>query len=421
MAYNNGISGINNVFGFNQTQLNPNYGTVQGQVPVQNPNVAPQSPNNPVRSRERNLSFMDFSQGMNQYNNLQYPQFNPYYRPNPAFQTGLAYGVNASTGTKVGTTFDLLTQSLFNLNNKLQPFFPQNNSNQNPSQAAAGTNNPTATAPKETVRRGGAQATYKQGGKYLMYQGGGTFDLFSPNTEYTAFNSNPIDPSLQQLNPNQFDLTPNPYWQQEQQPLPNQPQSDFVDLTMVDYTTPSSVREEQTRATPQDNRMGAANIVGASAAGLSFGLDLGKNIAAGLGVGRRSRYAWERAQERMRDATIQQGYEKDRMDLFNQGYLQTTNYMAQDGGQIPVSLDGLNQFPKQPVIVPSNNITMQGIPYDVMAYPNNDAPQLMKPDQQYSFPNSTQVLEKPVMKNGGLVKLEEGVYFDPTTQEFILQ
>jgi len=346
---------------------------------------------------------------LNQFNNFQYPQFNPQYRPNPAFQTGLAFGVNAPLGAKVGTTFDLLTQSLFNLNNKLQPFFPQNNSNQNIQQATATSGTTQQPQTRENPRRGGATAMYKNGGKKAKgFPKRGQFNQIVPQ-----------DPT--QLYPNQFDLTPNPYWQQEQQPLPNQPQSDFVDLTMVDYTTPSSVREEQTRATPQDNRMGAANIVGASAAGLSFGMDLAKNIAGGIGVGRRSQYAWERAQERMRDATIQQGYEKDRMDLFNQGYLQTTNYMAQDGGQIPVSLDGLNQFPKQPVIVPSNNITMQGIPYDVMAYPNNDAPQLMKPDQQYSFPNSTQVLEKPVMKNGGLVKLEEGVYFDPTTQEFILQ
>jgi len=412
MAYNKGIGGINNVFGINQTQLNPNYGTsdpagnpvtpyyVQGQVPMQNPRQVPSNQG----GRERDLSFMDFSQRMNQYNNLQYPQLNPQYRPNPAFQTGLAFGVNAPLGAKVGTTIDLLTQSLFNLNNKLQPFFPQNNpTDQRVTQAKVGDGN--MSAPTRTTRGNQAQATYKDGGKYPMYQDGGQFG-----------------PDPTQLYPNQFDLKPNPYWgQTPQQPLSSQPPTNFVDQNYLvqDYSIPT--QGEPNRAVREDNNMGAANIVGASAAGLSFGLDLGKNIAAGIGVGRRSQYAMERAQERMRDATIQQGYEDGRESLFNQGYLQTTNYMAQDGGKIPVSLDGLNQFPKQPVIVPSNNITMQGIPYDVMAYPNNDAPQLMKPDQNYQFPNSTQVLEQPMMKDGGMIELEKGIYFNPTTQEFIYQ
>ncbi len=75
----------------------------------------------------------------------------------------------------------------------------------------------------------------------------------------------------------------------------------------------------------------------------------------------------------------------------------------EDGGEYPISNEGLYEFPEQDVIVPSNRITMQGINYPVMAYPDNDAPMMMQPNQEYYFPNSKRVLERPMFQDGGEV------------------
>ena len=44
--------------------------------------------------------------------------------------------------------------------------------------------------------------------------------------------------------------------------------------------------------------------------------------------------------------------------------------------------------PGQPTRIPANEITMRGVPYPVMAYPDNGQPQLLYPDQEYSFPGA---------------------------------
>lgn len=72
-------------------------------------------------------------------------------------------------------------------------------------------------------------------------------------------------------------------------------------------------------------------------------------------------------------------------------------------GGIPTSKNGLYDYPRQPVNVPSGNITMKGIDYDVLAIPNGDDPVLMKPNRNYKFPNSTNVLELPQLQDGGEV------------------
>jgi hypothetical protein len=50
----------------------------------------------------------------------------------------------------------------------------------------------------------------------------------------------------------------------------------------------------------------------------------------------------------------------------------------------------------------SNVISMLGVSKPLMAYPNNDEPVLMQPNQEYYFPNSTKVREVPVYQNGGI-------------------
>lgn len=54
--------------------------------------------------------------------------------------------------------------------------------------------------------------------------------------------------------------------------------------------------------------------------------------------------------------------------------------------------------------IPSDTITMQGVPYPVMAYPNMGEPQMMYPGQEYYFPGADYVDEYPQMKRGGTPK-----------------
>ena len=51
--------------------------------------------------------------------------------------------------------------------------------------------------------------------------------------------------------------------------------------------------------------------------------------------------------------------------------------------------------------IPSDTITMQGVPYPVMAYPNMGEPQMMYPGQEYYFPGADYVDEYPEFKEGG--------------------
>ena len=60
--------------------------------------------------------------------------------------------------------------------------------------------------------------------------------------------------------------------------------------------------------------------------------------------------------------------------------------------------------PGQPTRIPSGNITMQDVPYPVMAYPNIGQAMLMQPGQDYNFPEADYVDEYPQMRRGGLKK-----------------
>lgn len=65
-------------------------------------------------------------------------------------------------------------------------------------------------------------------------------------------------------------------------------------------------------------------------------------------------------------------------------------------------------------IIPSNDITMENTPFDVMAYPNNGQPTLMKAGGKYKFPGADYVTEVP-MQQGGYAQpnaeLEQGEVF----------
>jgi hypothetical protein len=59
------------------------------------------------------------------------------------------------------------------------------------------------------------------------------------------------------------------------------------------------------------------------------------------------------------------------------------------------------KYPGVPTRIPSGQITMQGVPYPVMAYPNIGEPVMMQPGQEYNFPGADYVDEYPEMKKGG--------------------
>jgi hypothetical protein len=62
------------------------------------------------------------------------------------------------------------------------------------------------------------------------------------------------------------------------------------------------------------------------------------------------------------------------------------------------------EHPGEPTRIPGGDITMQGVPYPVLAQPNVGQPQMMYPEQDYVFPEADYVDEYPQMKKGGLKK-----------------
>jgi len=69
----------------------------------------------------------------------------------------------------------------------------------------------------------------------------------------------------------------------------------------------------------------------------------------------------------------------------------------QDGGQVPISENGLYEHPKQPVIVPTKDgrITMKGIDYPVKGLADTGEEILMQPNKEYHFKGAKTVLEIP--------------------------
>ena len=59
------------------------------------------------------------------------------------------------------------------------------------------------------------------------------------------------------------------------------------------------------------------------------------------------------------------------------------------------------KYPGQNTRIPGGNITMEGVPYPVMAQPNVGQPQMMYPGQDYQFPGADYVDEYPMARKGG--------------------
>jgi hypothetical protein len=72
----------------------------------------------------------------------------------------------------------------------------------------------------------------------------------------------------------------------------------------------------------------------------------------------------------------------------------------EDGGMITDPM-GQWKYPGMNTRIPGNNITMQDVPYPVLAKANNGMTKMMYPGQKYSFPGAEYVDEYPMMQNGG--------------------
>jgi hypothetical protein len=70
--------------------------------------------------------------------------------------------------------------------------------------------------------------------------------------------------------------------------------------------------------------------------------------------------------------------------------------------------EGQWKYPGEATRIPSDTITMDGVPYPVMAYPNVGEPVLMQPGGEYYFPEADYVDEYPMMKRGGSKGLTKG-------------
>lgn len=89
----------------------------------------------------------------------------------------------------------------------------------------------------------------------------------------------------------------------------------------------------------------------------------------------------------------EQYQQPDLEDAYN--YIDIDTY--QDGGEIPTSKNGLYDYPKQTVKVPTTNgnITMEGINYPVFGIADTGEQILMQPGKKYNFKGAKEVLEIP--------------------------
>lgn len=70
-------------------------------------------------------------------------------------------------------------------------------------------------------------------------------------------------------------------------------------------------------------------------------------------------------------------------------------------------------YANEPYIdIQGNDITMVGVPHDILALPDNDKPIIMKPGKNYKFPNSKTVREIPLYQKGGKIDISQVKGFD---------
>ena len=79
--------------------------------------------------------------------------------------------------------------------------------------------------------------------------------------------------------------------------------------------------------------------------------------------------------------------------------LEYTPIQLQKGGEIMVSSNGVFDSGFNPVIVPSNNISMSGVPFNIEAISMETGERkILKPEENFTFKNTKNVLEIPQFK-----------------------
>lgn len=86
------------------------------------------------------------------------------------------------------------------------------------------------------------------------------------------------------------------------------------------------------------------------------------------------------------------------------------NYVNTTSEGFIITNRGQWDFPGENTLIPSNNITMRGVPYPVFGMDDTGYSQMMYPGAEYTFPGNM-VYEMPMMQSGGT--------FNPETDEFI--
>lgn len=100
----------------------------------------------------------------------------------------------------------------------------------------------------------------------------------------------------------------------------------------------------------------------------------------------------------------QQTPQLDPLQEYNQISSFVENPIMQDGGQIPTTRNGVFDTNGEPVIVPSPNIDMKNVDYPIMGISQETGEKkLMMPDMQYFFNDTKNVLEIPMMQQGGKI------------------
>lgn len=87
-------------------------------------------------------------------------------------------------------------------------------------------------------------------------------------------------------------------------------------------------------------------------------------------------------------------------------------HYAQDGGSIPVSENGVYEYPMQEVIVPTQEgrITMSKVDYPIVGISmETGEQQLMMPEGEYAFQDTKNVFEIPQFQNAGTFKLKDEI------------
>lgn len=105
----------------------------------------------------------------------------------------------------------------------------------------------------------------------------------------------------------------------------------------------------------------------------------------------------------IKDRLLENYKEDDLIWLMNnvaQQNNKTTDYYAQQGGSIPVSSQGVYDYPRQQVIVPTTdgNITMDKVNYPILGIDEYGNKQMMYPGKDYKFPGKI-IHEIPQLKN----------------------